>query len=71
MSLIATPVRSRTSVAVQQGGRGVNGLRLAVSRRVYLPAFSIVVVALVLVAIGWVNRWGGADFAGARVPGFL
>jgi sterol desaturase/sphingolipid hydroxylase (fatty acid hydroxylase superfamily) len=32
------------------------------SSRVYLPACSIVVVAAVLIGIGWANRWGGADF---------
>jgi len=30
--------------------------------RVYLPAFSILAVAAVLVAIGWVDHWGGNDF---------
>src|ERR1700761_1539517 len=35
----------------------------AVSSRVYLPACSIAAIAVVLVGIGLVNRWGGADFA--------
>jgi sterol desaturase/sphingolipid hydroxylase (fatty acid hydroxylase superfamily) len=30
---------------------------------VYLPAFSIVAVAIALVAIGWANHWGGNSFA--------
>jgi sterol desaturase/sphingolipid hydroxylase (fatty acid hydroxylase superfamily) len=38
---------------------------VALSSRVYLPACSIVVVAAVLIAIGWANGWGGADFAGS------
>jgi sterol desaturase/sphingolipid hydroxylase (fatty acid hydroxylase superfamily) len=42
-----------------------HGLRAAVSSRVYIPACSIVAVAAVLVGIGWANRWGGEDFAGA------
>jgi sterol desaturase/sphingolipid hydroxylase (fatty acid hydroxylase superfamily) len=33
--------------------------------RVYLPAFSILAVAAVLIGIGWANRWGGADFSGS------
>lgn len=32
------------------------------SSRVYLPAFSIVAVAIVLVAIGWASDWGGGSF---------
>ncbi len=37
--------------------------RAIVASRVYLPAFSIVALAVVLVAIGWASRWGGGDFA--------
>ena len=33
-----------------------------VSRRVYLPAFSVVLIALGLVAVGWSQRWDGANF---------
>ena len=43
--------------------RGASGPRLVLSSRVYLPAFSIVAVAVVLIAIGWASRWGGASFA--------
>ena len=39
--------------------------QVALSSRVYLPACSIAALAAVLVGIGWSNRWGGADFAGA------
>jgi sterol desaturase/sphingolipid hydroxylase (fatty acid hydroxylase superfamily) len=35
------------------------------SSGVYLPACSIVVVAAVLVGIGWAGHWGGADFSGS------
>jgi sterol desaturase/sphingolipid hydroxylase (fatty acid hydroxylase superfamily) len=37
--------------------------RLSLSSRVYLPAFSILAVAIALVAIGWSSRWGGSSFA--------
>ena len=33
--------------------------------RLYLPALSIAVAALALVAAGWASRWGGADFSSA------
>ena len=39
-----------------------NGRRLALSSRVYLPAFSIVAVAAALVGIGWSRGFGGARF---------
>ncbi|HUC13494.1 MAG TPA: hypothetical protein VMS00_03490, partial [Acidimicrobiales bacterium] len=65
MSVITRPVRSLAPVPLERTRRRANGLRAAVSSRVYLPACSIVVVAAVLVGIGWANRWGGADFAGA------
>ena len=39
--------------------------------RLYLPALSIVAVMVVLIGVGWANRWGGASFtssmAGMRV----
>ena len=35
------------------------------SARVYLPAFSILAVAVVLVGIGWASRWGGTNFLDA------
>jgi sterol desaturase/sphingolipid hydroxylase (fatty acid hydroxylase superfamily) len=44
---------------------GARGALVALPSRVYLPAVSIAAVAAVLVGIGWSNRWGGADFAGA------
>jgi sterol desaturase/sphingolipid hydroxylase (fatty acid hydroxylase superfamily) len=37
--------------------------RRGFSSRVYLPALSIVAVALVLIAIGLSSRWGGSGFA--------
>jgi len=33
------------------------------SSRLYLPALSIVAAMVVLIGIGWSNRWGGASFA--------
>src|SRR5580704_16315814 len=39
--------------------------RRAISSRVYLPALSIVAVAIVLLAIGAASRWGGTSFASA------
>ena len=64
MSLfVASPARSHVSARGMRRTRGASGPRLALSSRVYLPAFSIVAVAVVLIAIGWSSRWGGASFA--------
>jgi sterol desaturase/sphingolipid hydroxylase (fatty acid hydroxylase superfamily) len=63
MSVITKPVRTLARPPLERISGTANGLRAALSSRVYLPAFSIVLVAGVLVAIGWANRWGGQDFA--------
>ncbi|MGA3220065.1 MAG: sterol desaturase family protein [Acidimicrobiales bacterium] len=65
MSVVAEPVRSLPPAPAERRSRRASGLRLALSSRVYLPACSIVVVAAVLIGIGWANDWGGADFAGS------
>ncbi len=65
MSVITRPVRPTALAPLERTSGRTDGLRAAVSSRVYLPACSVVVVAAVLVAIGWANQWGGADFAGA------
>jgi sterol desaturase/sphingolipid hydroxylase (fatty acid hydroxylase superfamily) len=35
----------------------------ALSTRVYLPACSVAVVAVILITIGWLSHWGGTSFA--------
>jgi hypothetical protein len=55
--IVAPRAAERTRLAVRDA-------RAAVSSRVYLPAFSIPVLAGVLVGIGWSSGWGGAAFAG-------
>jgi len=40
-----------------------DGRRRAISSRVYLPALSILAVAIVLLAIGVSSHWGGTSFA--------
>lgn len=65
MSDLTAPVRSLDSAPRERTSQRANGLKLALTSRVYLPACSIVAVAVVLIGIGWANRWGGADFAGS------
>jgi sterol desaturase/sphingolipid hydroxylase (fatty acid hydroxylase superfamily) len=65
MSVITRPVRPLAPAPPDLRAERAHGLRAAVSSRVYLPACSIVVVAAVMVGIGWANHWGGADFVAA------
>ena len=53
-----TAIRSESVVPAESQRR-------AITSRVYLPALSIVAVAIVLVAIGLSSRWGGSGFAGS------
>jgi sterol desaturase/sphingolipid hydroxylase (fatty acid hydroxylase superfamily) len=64
-SVTISPEGSFAEPSEERTVQRARDLRLAVSSRVYLPAFSIVAVAAVLVGIGWANRWGGANFAGS------
>ena len=64
MSIVKfAPSRPVAYAPTQRAGRTLGQWRRAVSRRVYLPACSIVAVAVALVAIGWSSNWGGGNFA--------
>ena len=65
MSVLDKPVRPRPIAPAGPTCPRTNGPRRALSSGVYLPACSIVVVAAVLVGIGWAGHWGGADFSGS------
>jgi sterol desaturase/sphingolipid hydroxylase (fatty acid hydroxylase superfamily) len=65
MAFVTKPLRYLAPGPVERRNTRASGARLALSSRVYLPACSIVVVAVVLIAIGWANSWGGYDFAGS------
>src|ERR1017187_5630283 len=62
-SVVVSPARSRDSAPGEPRTLGASRPRLALSSRIYLPAFSIVAVAVALIAIGWSSRWGGTSFA--------
>jgi sterol desaturase/sphingolipid hydroxylase (fatty acid hydroxylase superfamily) len=65
MAFVTKPLRYLAPGPVERRNTRASWARLALSSRVYLPACSIVVVAVVLIAIGWANSWGGYDFAGS------
>ena len=62
-SVLTAPGRSHAPTAVEDQAAGAARTCIALSRRVYLPAFSIAAVAASLVVVGWTHRWGGAAFA--------
>ena len=56
------PAAAAAAVQVERTDIRVGATRRTLHSRVYLPAFSIVAVAAVLVAIGFADHWGGNDF---------
>lgn len=64
-SVLIAPSRSAESLPEEREARSTTRLWGALSSRVYLPACWIVVVAAVLVGIGWSSGWGGGAFVGS------
>ncbi len=62
-SVLVTPGLAKSGSRRAHQETAVSSLRHEVSKRVYLPACSVAVVAIALVGIGWSDRWGGASFA--------
>ena len=64
-SLLITTPRNAESSSSERAGRTASRTWGKVTARVYLPAFSIAALAVVLVAIGWADHWGGSTFGGS------
>src|ERR1700692_246346 len=62
-SAIISPNRPSDTAVSSESLVPAESHRRTISSRVYLPALSIVAVAIVLVAIGLSSRWGGSGFA--------
>src|SRR5579863_7408206 len=63
MSLDTLPSNQTPGSAItDQSDVAVVVRRRSIRSRIYLPALSIVAVAIVLVLIGLSSRWGGAGF---------
>jgi sterol desaturase/sphingolipid hydroxylase (fatty acid hydroxylase superfamily) len=62
-SVIITSSRSSDAGAQPRTRERSAARRRTIASRVYLPALSIVAIAIVLVAIGLSSRWGGTSFA--------
>ena len=63
MTAVIIAPESTADTATPAPCRARTARRRSIASRVYLPAFSIVAVALVLVSIGLTSRWGGTSFA--------
>ncbi len=62
-SVIEGPECSPARTLPIPGYAGTNGSGRLPAARPYLPAFAIVAVAILLVGIGWSNRWGGTGLS--------
>src|ERR1039458_3345835 len=62
-SVIISSNRAPDTASPSESRVPAESRRRAISSRIYLPALSIVAVAIVLVAIGLSGRWGGSGFA--------
>jgi sterol desaturase/sphingolipid hydroxylase (fatty acid hydroxylase superfamily) len=58
-------VPAQTVFARTQRANGRTRVLAGASSKVYLPAFSVPALALILMGIGWSSGWGGAGFAGS------
>jgi sterol desaturase/sphingolipid hydroxylase (fatty acid hydroxylase superfamily) len=66
-SVTISPNTSPDAPAIDEVGVRTVIRRRSISSRVYLPALSIVAVAVVLIAIGLSSRWGGTSFAKSMI----
>jgi sterol desaturase/sphingolipid hydroxylase (fatty acid hydroxylase superfamily) len=64
-TLISSPNGSADAAIDPEPKRSDEAPRRSWSSRVYLPALSIVAVAVILIAIGLSSHWGGTNFAAA------
>ena len=64
-AVLDAPARAPVPRTLERRGPETKRQRPALSRRVYLPACWILVLAALLVGIGWSSGWGGAAFAGS------
>ncbi|MGD0853974.1 MAG: sterol desaturase family protein [Acidimicrobiales bacterium] len=65
MSSVIISPNSPPATATTPEVRAPATRRRTVASRIYLPALSIVAIAIVLVAIGVASRWGGTSFVAA------
>jgi len=63
---VIAPPRGRALDRAERARRSAGWVR-SVLARVYLPACTIALAAVVLIAIGWATHWGRSSFAGSVI----
>jgi sterol desaturase/sphingolipid hydroxylase (fatty acid hydroxylase superfamily) len=64
-SLLLAPSRPTETEQEEEAALGRAGSQVHLRPRFYLPAFSIAGLAVVLIALGWSEGWGGKNFTGS------
>ena len=64
-SLLLAPSRPTETEQIEEAVPGEDGSQVRLRPRVYLPAFSIAGLAIVLITLGWSEGWGGENFIGS------
>jgi sterol desaturase/sphingolipid hydroxylase (fatty acid hydroxylase superfamily) len=62
---LLVPGRPPETEPPEEAARGGVGTRVRRRTRLYLPAFSIAGLAVILIALGWSEGWGGENFTGS------
>jgi sterol desaturase/sphingolipid hydroxylase (fatty acid hydroxylase superfamily) len=66
-TVLVTPNRAPMDPSARGGSRASHRPSMALSSRVYLPAFGVMALAVALIAIGWSHNWGGQQFTASLV----
>jgi sterol desaturase/sphingolipid hydroxylase (fatty acid hydroxylase superfamily) len=64
-TLLLAPSRPAETEHKEEAVPGGDAPQARRRRRVYLPAFSIAGLAIVLITLGWSEHWGGENFTGS------
>jgi sterol desaturase/sphingolipid hydroxylase (fatty acid hydroxylase superfamily) len=64
-TLLLAPSRPAEAEQREESPPRSGGSQVRLRPRLYLPAFSIAGLAIILIAFGWLEGWGGKDFTGS------
>ena len=64
-TLLLAPSRPTEAEQRDEAADGMAKAQVRLRSRLYLPAFSIAALALILIALGWSEGWGGKNFTGS------
>src|SRR5580704_4045492 len=64
-TLLLAPSRPAEAEQREESPPRSGGSQVRLRPRLYLPAFSVAGLAIILIAFGWLEGWGGKDFTGS------